>query len=204
MGRVSLAGRPQQSFQGSLQPSARAGLLQTAQPPRHGETALRLHPTPSPPGTRNPPPFGFLPRLLPVDSDWQTSSKTDPKPNFATLPRRSPRLFLLRPAASRLQPLNLRRAEAPEPAPPARGLRGAADKEAAAPPRPPGPSPRGQLRAPQPRSRAAAASPHRWPPGPGLPSPPLQPPDEQWQEKAPAPRLGPSAARGPAGCWRTD
>lgn len=160
-------GKVSQSSQGSLQPSDRARLLQTGQPPRHEETALRLHPTPSPPGTRNPPPFGFLPRLLPADSDWQTSSKTDPKPNFATLPPRSPRLLLLRPAASGLQPLSLWRAEAPEPAPPARGLRGAADKEAAALPRPPGPSPRGRLRAPQPRSRAAAASPHRWPGGPG-------------------------------------
>nr|XP_012415821.1 PREDICTED: proline-rich protein HaeIII subfamily 1-like [Odobenus rosmarus divergens] len=162
-------GKASQSFQGPLQPSDRARLLQTAQPPRHEETALRLHPTPSPPGTRNPPPFGFLPRLLPVDSDWQTSSKIDPKPNFATLPRRSPRLLPLRPAASRLQPLSLRRAKAPGPAPPARGLRGAADKEAAAPPRPPGPSPRGQLRAPPPNPARAPQPPRLTggPPGRG-------------------------------------
>lgn len=133
--------------------------------------------------------------------------KQTPSPTLQRSPAASPRLLLLRPAASRLQPLSLRRAEAREPAPPAQGLRGAADKEAAAPPRPPGPSPRGQLRAitsPQPRSRVAAASSHRWPPGPGLLSPPLQPPDEQWQGKAPAPRFGPSAACGPAGCWWTD
>lgn len=52
------------------------------------------------------------------------SSKIYPKPNFETLPQRNPRLFLLGPAASLLQPLSLRRAEAVEPVSPVRGLRG--------------------------------------------------------------------------------
>lgn len=81
-----------------------------------------------------------------------TASEIYRKPNFEMLPQISPHLFLLS-QAGRV------RAPAPQPpecegqrarAPRARGLRGAGDKEAVAPPRPPGPSPRGQLRASNP------------------------------------------------------
>lgn len=81
------------------------------------------------------------------------ASKIYRKPNFETLPQISPRLS---PQAARVQPptpqpstCKGRRARAPSP-----GLRGAGDKEAAAAPRPPGPSPRGQLRAPPHSPRA--------------------------------------------------
>lgn len=81
------------------------------------------------------------------------------KPNFETLPDIGPASFSSgRHVASRLQPLSLRRPRPHSRSPPAPGLRRAGDKEAAAPPRPPGPSPRGQLRAPPPAARLARCS----------------------------------------------
>ena len=85
---------------------------------------------------------------------------------FKRSPPAPPRpYFPLRPTASRLQAFGRRLAERAlrrpcSPRPPARACGGAGDKEAGAPPRPPGPSPRGQLRAPHPPTPVPLARRH--------------------------------------------
>lgn len=195
----------------------RARLLPDSPPPR-AAAAPRTHLRR--PAPRNSPPSGFLPRLPPGWTDQtlpisprqkKKKQKTpNPQPQLRNAPRDQPRLFLLRAAAGRLQPRSLARPRpAVRPRPPARGLRRAGDKEAAAPPRPPGPSPRGQLRAPPPAAQPARcrrlASPVLRGPGPRAHRRSLQLPEEQWQEEVPAstaPALCDSRAC--AGCGRTD
>lgn len=173
------------------------------------------NPTPSPPETRNSPLFGF-PSKAPahramIDRPDRTdfhASQLYRKPNFETrLPDRPPPFSSgrLRPGSSPscLQGEKGRRARAPSPGP----AGGIGDKDAAAPLRPPGPS-LGDSSAPPhthtPRSCAAVASPHRWLRGPGSRVHRCNRPTNNGRRKLWRPRLGPSAARGPAACRETD
>nr|XP_023483660.1 uncharacterized protein LOC111770301 [Equus caballus] len=124
------------------------------------------------------------------------SSKTDPKPNFEPLPSEPPPPSSGRPRPGSGPPASgVQKPESPRPRPRACGglqtkrlrrRRGRQD-------RPLGDS-----------SEPAAASPHRWLRGPGSRARRCSRPTNNGWKRRRRPRLGPSAARGPAGCWRTD
>lgn len=184
MMRAAMAGRPARPRRAPA-PSAGARLLQAA-----GCLAAKKAPCSCTPHRRHAKP-AILPHQVScqapahsavIDRPDRTvfpASKINPKPNFQTLPQISPRLSPLWLAASRLQSLSLRRARAGQPVSPARGLRGAGDKEAAATLRPPGRQdrPLGDSSEPRPRppsnplpSRSRPASPAA--PGPRVLRPP--------------------------------